>query len=275
MVGPKLKRKSPYHSAVPAVEQACRILTCLGKSPKKMSLTEICKEVGIHKSKGHAILSTLNQFGFVEKNPEAKTYALGVGLLFLSRSVLDHLSYPEIVNPLLADLAQETNATALFGLIQGDHVLVVAKHEGNQQIGFTLKVGHSFHLTLGAHGKAIVAFMPEGQRKRLLTRKRLFFYGDPSCMEMTRLKEELEACRREGYAKERGEVTPGVSAVSAPLFGLDEKIIGCVILMGTFPETMFEQYGGKVSGVARQVSYKLGADIEHLYPDGKPGGLPR
>jgi DNA-binding IclR family transcriptional regulator len=246
------------------VEQASRILVCLGKSRKKMTLTEICKEVGIHKSKGHSILNTLKDFGFVEKNPVGKTYALGIGLLFLSRSVLDRLSYPEIVNPLLRTLAEETNATALFGLIQGDHVLVVSKHEGNQNIGFTLKVGHSFHLTLGAHGKAIVAFMPEKEREKILARKRLFFYGDPSSLEMGRLRKDLEACRSLGYAEERGEITPGVSALSAPIFGLDEKILGCVILMGTFPEAMIERYGAKVSGVARQISYKLGADVERL-----------
>jgi len=70
-----LKGKSAYKPSVPAVEQASRVLLCLGESPNfKMKLTEICKQVGIHKSKGHSILNTLKQFGFVEKDPQAKTY---------------------------------------------------------------------------------------------------------------------------------------------------------------------------------------------------------
>ena len=73
-----------------------------------MKLTEICKEVGIHKSKGHSILNTLSQFGLVEKDPRTKTYSLGTALIFLSRHVLDHLSYPDIVAPFLEDLARET-----------------------------------------------------------------------------------------------------------------------------------------------------------------------
>lgn len=78
-----VKSVSVYKPLVPAVEQASRILLCLGESPQfKMRLTEICKQVGIHKSKGHSILNTLKQFGFVQKDPLTKVYSLGPALIF-------------------------------------------------------------------------------------------------------------------------------------------------------------------------------------------------
>jgi len=46
---------------------------------------------------------------------------------------------------------------------------------------------------------------------------------------------------------------------------VQEKIIGCIILVGTFPEGMIKKYGPKTADVARQVSYKLGADVKTLY----------
>ena len=63
---------------VPAVEQAIRIMLYLansGSNPK--SLTDICQEVGIHRSKAFSILNTLNEHGFVKKNPNRKGYVLG------------------------------------------------------------------------------------------------------------------------------------------------------------------------------------------------------
>jgi DNA-binding IclR family transcriptional regulator len=96
----------------------------------------------------------------VEKDSRIKTYSLGTRLIFLARNVLDNLYYPDIVAPFLQNLAIETNGTAVFGLINGEHVFVVSKHEGNQNIGFSVRLGHRFHITLGAHGKAIVAFSP-------------------------------------------------------------------------------------------------------------------
>ena len=272
-----LKGKSAYKPLVPAVEQASRVLLCLGESPNfKMKLTEICKQVGIHKSKGHSILNTLKQFGFVEKDPQAKTYSLGPALIFLSRHVLDNLYYPEIVSPFLDDLAKETNGTALFGLIYGEHLLVVGKREGNQNIGFSIRLGHRFHITLGAHGKAMVAFMPEADREKILTKKRVYFHGlDISRLNMKRLRDELTKCRQLGYAQDVGEITTGVNFVSAPVFGVQEKIVGCIILIGTFPEGLIEKYGPKTADVARRISYKLGADMKNLSKDVKGDILER
>jgi DNA-binding IclR family transcriptional regulator len=272
-----LKGKSVYKPSVPAVEQASRVLLCLGESPNfKMKLTDICKQVGIHKSKGHSILNTLKQFGFVEKDPQTKTYSLGPALIFLSRHVLDNLYYPDIVAPFLDDLAKKTNGTALFGLIYAEHLLVVGKREGNQNIGFSIRLGHRFHITLGAHGKAMVAFMPEADREKILTKKRVYFHGlDISRLNMKRLRDELTKCRQLGYAQDVGEITTGVNFVSAPIFGVQEKIVGCIILIGTFPEGLIEKYGPKTADVARRISYKLGADMKNLSKDLKGDILER
>lgn len=260
------KNRSSYHPWVPAVDQASRILFCLAESPRhKMALTDICQKVEIYKSKGHSILNTLKEFGLVEKDPQTKAYSLGPGLIFLSRHVLDNLYYPDIAAPFLQSLARETNGTAVFGLIHGDHVFVVGKNEGNQNIGFTLRLGHRFHVTLGAHGKAIVAFMEEEERKKLFAGKKLYFYGDKAALDTKRLKEDFAKCRQLGFARDMGEVTPGVNVISSPLFAHQGKLIGCLILIGAFAEDRMGAYGTKVAEVARQISYRLGADVEKSY----------
>ena len=263
--------KTRYEPIVPAVEQAGRVLLCLAESSNsRMRLTDICGKVGIHKSKGHSILNTLRQFGFVEKDPYAKTYSLGPGLMFLARNFLDNLSYPEVAAPFLEPLARETSGTALFGLINGKQLFVVAKHEGNQNIGFTLRLGHRFHITLGAHGKAIVAFLPESEKETLLATKNLYFYGEKDPLDMTRLRQELAACREQGFAQDLGRITPGVNVVSAPVFGPDQKMVGCIVLIGTFKESMIETYGPKVVEAARQISCKLGAPGDRPFGNRMP-----
>jgi DNA-binding IclR family transcriptional regulator len=82
---------------------------------------------------------------------------------------------------------------------------------------------------------------------------------------MKRLRDELTKCRQLGYAQDVGEITAGVNFVSAPVFGVQEKIIGCIILIGTVAKSLIEKYGPKTADVARQVSYKLGADVKTLY----------
>lgn len=252
--------KSIYSPLVPAVEHASRVLICLGKSKsRKLTLTEIIKEVGIHKSRGYSILTTLMQYGLVEKDSQTKTYSLGPGLLFLSRHLLDHMDIRERVSPFLEALAIETRSTALLGLISADQVFVVAKHEGNQNIGITIRLGHRFHITAGAHGKAITAFLSEAEQKRILSRKRLFYYGTAERMDNKLLEEELEQCRERGYSQDLGGLQPGISAVSAPVFGTHENIIGCLILVGTFSGRTVEKYGALTARKAREMSFSIGA----------------
>jgi DNA-binding IclR family transcriptional regulator len=53
-------------------------------------------------------------------------------------------------------------------------------------------------------GKAIVVFLSETEREKILFRKNLYFYGDPSRMDKERLLKEIEQCRKRGFAEEIG-----------------------------------------------------------------------
>jgi DNA-binding IclR family transcriptional regulator len=267
----KKKTERPvYTPRVPALEQACRVLLCLEKGTKpRMTLTEICEEVGIHKSKGYSILNVLQQFGFAEKNPDTKVYSLGIGLIFLSRHVLDHIDYQAIINPFLRILTEETNGTACFGLVNREYLYITAKHEARQNLGITLRLGHRFHFTFGAHGKAIVAFMSYDEREKVLAGEKLYFYGERTKLSMNRLRDELARCKKSGYAVDPGELQPGINAVSSPVFGVDGNIVGCITLIGTFPQSLIDKYGQKTASIAKQVSHKFGADVERLYEEPK------
>jgi DNA-binding IclR family transcriptional regulator len=257
----KKQGRATYTGLVPAVDQASRILLCLSRSPSpRMNLTDICRSVGIHKSKGYSILNTLLKFGLVQKDPAGKTYALGLGLISLSRRVLDSLNFSQVAGPFLETLARRTQSTALFSVVSDDNVFVVAKQEAEKNISVTIRVGYRFHLTHGAHGKAIAAFLGDEERERLLAEKKLFFHGPPARLDRRRLEAELARCRERGFAFDMGELNPGINVIASPVFDVDERVIGCIFIMGTFPESLIEEYGSAVAEGARQFSSMLGSE---------------
>jgi DNA-binding IclR family transcriptional regulator len=262
----KNKPASGYIPLVPAVQQGARILLCLANSPTfKMRLTDICHRVGIHKSKGYSILSTLKNFGFVEKDPQTKTYSLGPALIFLSGKVLDNAFNQQTVAPFLESLAKETRSTAFFGIIVEGHLFVVAKHEADSGVNITIRLGYRFPLTYSAHGKAIVAFLPEDEREKILSSGKLWFYGDTSPVNMERLRKDLARCRELGFAQDVGEVDHRYHSIAAPVFGLHGKLVGSIFVVGVFDEHLVEHYGTKVAECARKISYTFGADVEQIY----------
>lgn len=260
------KNKSTYTGLVPAVDQASRILICLARNPSfKMSLTDICRSVGIHKSKGYSILNTLQKYGLVHKDPLGKTYSLGFGLISLSRRVLDNLNYEAMAGPYLKKLADQTHSTALLGIIDNENVFIVAKQEADQAVGVTTRIGHRFSITHGAHGKAIISFLPEADRKKILEQGKLFFHGNASKYNEAWLDAEIVQCRNDGYAVDMGELNPGINVIAAPLFDSQGSLFGSMFIMGTFSESHIREYGTIVTELAEQFSSMLGADIAQTY----------
>ena len=258
--------KTGYTPLVPAVQQGAKILICLAKNPTfKMRLTDICQQVGIHKSKGYAILNTLKNFGFIEKDPQAKTYSLGPALIFLSGRVLDNMYNQEKVAPFLESLAKETQSTAFFGLIVDNHLFVIAKHEAYSAVNITIRLGYRFPLAYRSHGKAILAFLPQEEREQLLASEKNLFYNDALPEKMEQLREELERCRQVGYAQDLGNQYPQYNSVAAPVFGHHGKVVACLVVVGVFDESSVDHYGHKVAECAKKVSYTFGADVEQVY----------
>ncbi|MBI5249160.1 MAG: IclR family transcriptional regulator [Desulfomonile tiedjei] len=251
--------KPEYSSLVPAVEQASRILLALAQAEGgKMTLTEVCSAVGIHKSKGYSILNTLQHFSFVQRAEYGKTYSLGPGLLFLSSKVLNNMDLRETAAPFLHKLSRDTNSTAFLGLVSDDHVFVIAKDEGMQDIGIMIRLGHRFPLAWGAHGKAIVAFLPEVERKKVLDSSTLYFHGSTSKLDLDRLGEEFNLCRKAGFAMDLGDMKSGIHAVASPVFGPGEKLIGALAVVGTFARECAEGFGSEVAEAARKFSELVG-----------------
>jgi len=232
-----------------------------------MSLIEICAGVGIHKSKAFGILETLQRFGLVRKNEEGKGYGLGPGLISLSRKVLDDLSAPRLAEPILRELAQKTRSTAVLGLITDRKVLVAAKHEGEGNIGVTMRIGHRLPLTYGAHGKAIVAFLSEEERTSLLKEKNLYFYGNPAKLDRKRLAQDLERCRREGYAEDLSEVNSGLNVVAAPVIGPSNTLIGFIEIFLLFSPEAAHECGPLVAEAGKRLSRELGAVVDEAPPE--------
>lgn len=246
---------------VPAVEQASQVLFCLaGSSSSQMGLLDICAQVGIHKSKAYSILQTLQKFGLVQRFGDRKGYALGPGLITLSRKVLDDFNAPRLAEPLLEDLATKFGGTAMLGLIADRKAFVVAKHEGGV-IGVTIRTGHRFPLTYGSHGKAIAAALPEKELELLLQDNKLYFHGTPEMLDRNRLAKELAQCRRDGFALDLGEMKAGLNSVSAVVFGPGEAPIGYIALIGLFSIDDTRTSGPLVSAAAKTLSRQLGAQI--------------
>ncbi len=253
-----MEDKMGYWETVPAVDQAIRILGYLARVPGgKAKLKDICQAVGIHKSKGYSILNTLQRYGLVHRDP-LKFYHLGPGLMYLGRKASEVMDISRISLPFLENLSRETGTLSFVGLISGNYLFVVEKVDGSSLVGITVEKGKRFPLLMGAHGKAILTFSQKDERERMLKEFDVYIHDPKGGIDKERFSREMEEVKRCGYAKDLGEMHPGINALSSPIFDFTGGIVGAVVLLGTFGEELVEDFGKKVLEASQGISKSLG-----------------
>jgi DNA-binding IclR family transcriptional regulator len=252
---------------VPAVEQAINVMLYManGDSNPK-SLTEICQKVGIHYSKAYSILNTLYKYGLVKKNPNRKGYILGTGLLTLTGKMLENLSLPRLVEPILYDLAKKAGATVTLGVISEDKAFIIARYEGAPGIGISSPIGFVTPITFGAHGKIIAAYLPENELETLLKNGNLHYHGTPENFDKSRFERELVQYRRDGFAVDLGDMLTGVNVIAAPLLDQQGKPIGYIAIAGFFAEEETKKLGPMAVAAVK----KIARDTDNLSSWKKP-----
>ena len=258
----KKKKSTPARPLSPAVSQAAQLLLYLGSQPgTDTTLTLICEAIGIHKSKGYSILNSLSEYGFVVRDGNSKTYSLGPAVIPLGARAIDDLDIHAAARGHLQALAEETACTVLLGIVSRDRFYVVGKYDGNAMVSLTIRQNQCFHITHGAHGKAIVAAMNDETREKILTSQPLHFYGENTRVDRTRLEAEFVRCRENEYAVDNESMTPGIRAVAAPVFDHGNVVFAGVVLAGMFREDEIPAMGERVAAMGRWISRQAGASI--------------
>jgi IclR family transcriptional regulator, KDG regulon repressor len=261
----KTKRKSNYTSSVPAVEQTARILQYLSSSPGfKANLADISRNVSVHSSKAYAILNTLQTFGHILRDDDAKLYSLGPGLISLGRQALEGMDYRSLARPHLSALAEETHCTALFEIIAGKSLVVVALEESKDAVTARIKLGDIHPLHYRAHGIAMAAFLPEKERAQILAGENQLFNEQHPGIDYAQLEPALSEIRRKGYMLEVGPYNHMIKILISPVLNFAGQPIGSMFIVGIFPESVVSEYGVKLAEKAAKMSSVLATGQEEV-----------
>ena len=94
---PTLPRSaSSKTSSVRSIERAITILKAFSPEKEELSVTELGRQLGLHKSTVSRLLTSLQREGLVENNPVTRKYRLGITLVALGGLVLQRLDLPPV-----------------------------------------------------------------------------------------------------------------------------------------------------------------------------------
>lgn len=257
-----LEEEIPQKVGVESVKRAFSILRCFSIERAELGVTEISRELGVHKSTVSRLLSTLESEHAVLRNPESGKYRLGVGLLELSGFVTLHADLRRVARSFMSQLAQLTQETVNLAVIEGDevvnieHIAPFGRHVMN--IGW---VGRRTPLHASSTGKVLLAYSPATDLKAIL-QKPLTKFTEHTLVEFSELQAEMALIREQGYATGLEELEIGLNAIGAPIRDHTGRVIAALSTAGPAYRLSVERINDVLAPLVldyvKQISLELG-----------------
>jgi DNA-binding IclR family transcriptional regulator len=255
------KATTNYH--VPNLDRALVILDLLAKHPAGLNRNEIAEAARCSATMVYRIAMTLTDGGFLFRDEATGRYRLSSKLLDLGCAGSDEHSLTHAAWPEMTALRDETGISVMLGCLYGEQEgLLLETAESRAVIRFVVQKGfRTKALHAGAGWKSILAYLPQARLETILRRLTFEAVTPQTITSRESFLKELAKTRRQGYATDRQEITPGVHCVAAPIFSRGGQAVGTLSLSAPadqLPVSDFAERGRQTREAADRVSAKLG-----------------
>jgi DNA-binding IclR family transcriptional regulator len=200
---------------VPAATRVLAVLKLLAAAPGPVPAAVLVRALGLPRSTAYHLLAAMAAEGFVTHLPEERRYGLGVAAFEIGSAYSRQEPLQRLARPLLARLVDTVGQSAHLGVLHGREVLYLVEERAPGRPPLVTDVGVRLPAQLTASGRAMLAALPAAQVRALFPDRTAFVErdgGGPASL--PELRRVLVGVRRDGYAQENGEITPGFSSVA-------------------------------------------------------------
>jgi DNA-binding IclR family transcriptional regulator len=197
----------------PALEKGIDILELLATQSRPMTLTQIVNRLERSHGELFRMVQVLEYRGYIEQDPANDGYRLTDRLFSLGMQQPRTRNLIELALPVMRQLALEGGQSCHLALHSRGEMVVVARMESPEQVGFSVRVGYRRPLVQTASGAVLYAFQPEDIRRRW---EKLL---DPplSDKELAEFRVHAEAVRERHVELTPSRFVAGVTDISAPV----------------------------------------------------------
>ncbi|MBH9664524.1 IclR family transcriptional regulator [Burkholderia multivorans] len=206
-----------------SVERILAVFESFSAERSSLSLQEISERIELPKSTTFRIVQSLERAGYLVRL-EDQQYCLSFRFTRLAGLVRGTLGIREIARPFMTELAETTKETVSLHTVSGSsRICIDSISTVTAPLRAVVQAGEQIPLQAGSGSKVLMAYMSKADLTPLL----------PAAMKATKQSkaaflEELRRIRENGYAVSHGERLMGISAISAPIVGVDGQVHYCL-----------------------------------------------
>ena len=246
-------------SNVQSVDRALSILEILARR-HDAGVTEIGKELGVHKSTAFRLLAALETRGFVEQSEDRGNYRLGFGIVRLAGAITAQLDLNRQGQDACERLAADLGDTVNLAILDGNRAVNISQSRGAAAVASHNWIGQQTPLHATSSGKVLLAYGPADVRAAVLAGP-LERFTDATITDPAALSAELGRIGGTGWGCTAEEYEIGLNAVAAPIRGADGSVVAALSVSGPTYRLATESFPAiakRVVEAADQVSAQMG-----------------
>jgi DNA-binding IclR family transcriptional regulator len=193
-------------SGVNVLDRAFSILFAFRPGDRPLSLAELSVRTGLYKSTLLRLANALIHHRFLDRLDDGR-YRLGSAPFTLGSTYQSNLNLGDVLLPLMRELNHELGEAVSFHVREGNHRVCLYRINSRFAIRPEVRQGAVQSLERGAGGRVLLAFSGEA--------------GAP-----------YDKIRRHCTYISVGERDPETSGVSAPVFGVQQVLLGALGIVG-------------------------------------------
>lgn len=261
---------------VQAVETAVRVLSALIDMGQPLMLKTVAERAEMQPPKAHRYLVSFCRSGLAERDPFSGGYRLGPLAVRVGLAALRHLNVTKVVTPILAALRDELGFTTSLAIWGTAGPTLVQLEETNDALIIGGRLGSVMPILSSSSGRVFGAFLPRALVAPFLERE-LEGMPHPGAnpvaphLHMSRAEAAalFEQVYRRKLANVKGEVSPAIHGVSAPVFDHAGALAGVITVMGSagLVDTRLDgPVATRLAGAAEEASRRMGWTPDAIRP---------
>ncbi len=250
---------------VTALARGMQILEAFSDERQQLSLTEAAARAGLEKSTAFRFIYTLEQLGYLERDPDTRLYRPSLKLLRLGLAALDGLEMVQVAQPLLKALSAHCGETTNMSVRDGPEIVYVARIKTQRILNVGLEIGSRLPVWCTSMGKAQLMDLSPVELRALLGEGPFPGSGPNAAADLQALLVDLEGVRRRGYAVNDEELAAGVRSVAAPVRDRGGAIVAAINISVPSARVSRQELDTRLAPMVREtasrISEALGAQL--------------
>ncbi|KPP88086.1 MAG: IclR family transcriptional regulator [Rhodobacteraceae bacterium HLUCCA08] len=225
------------------VGKALAVLDQVAAYGRPVRFGELLDRSPFPKATLYRFVQTLTNQGMLAYDPDRQTYAPGVRLLRLAHAAWAQSSLAPIARPYLDRLAEATGETLHLAQMERGQVLYVDKRNAAEPIEMFSQAGKVGPGYCTGVGKAMMAFLPEDDRRAAIRQQSFFAHTPATLASPTALEADLARIRAEGVSYDREEHEPGIICIAVPILSSKGRVLGALSITSSTARASLDGLG--------------------------------